>query len=252
MKILSLGWGVQSFTLAAMTALGEMEQIDAAINADTTFESILTYRFAERWTPWLKEHGINVVTVQNKKNEVVANKTGGAIYIPAFTNTPSSKGGQLRRQCTQRWKIEPMRRWLQQNRNGSQVEQWIGISLDEFSRMRDSDVKYIVNRYPLIERKMTRSDCENYLIDQGLEVPPRSACTFCPFHNTAEWRRISETPDDWKAATEIDERIRKTRPPYDLFVHPARKPLAKVDLRTEEQKGQLSLWDSECSGLCGV
>ena len=50
MKVISLGWGVQSFTLAAMVALGELEPVDYAIHADTTHESILTYRFAEKWT----------------------------------------------------------------------------------------------------------------------------------------------------------------------------------------------------------
>src|SRR3546814_6557420 len=32
------------------------------------------------------------------------------------------------------------------------VEQWIGISLDEADRMKPSGVRFIVNRYPLIER----------------------------------------------------------------------------------------------------
>lgn len=63
MKIISLGWGIQSFTLAAMSALGEIEKVDLAINADTTHERQATYEFAKRWTPWLQEHGLNVVTV---------------------------------------------------------------------------------------------------------------------------------------------------------------------------------------------
>lgn len=252
MKIISLGWGVQSFTLAAMSALGDLPKVDAAVHADTTHESLLTYQFAERWTPWLEERGVKVVTVRNDKNEIVTNRVGGEIFIPAFTNTPSSNGGRLRRQCTQRWKIAPLRRWLQVNRNGERVEQWIGISTDEFQRMRDSEVKYITNLYPLIDAGISRSGCEKYLTEKGIEVPPKSACTFCPFHNTAEWRRIRNTPEDWNNAVALDDRIRKVRPPYDLFVHPSRKPLSQVDLRTEEQKGQMSLWDQECFGVCGV
>ena len=47
------------------------------------------------------------------------------------------------------------------------VEQWMGISTDEALRMRDSPQKWILNRYPLIEMGMSRSDCiewwrENY------------------------------------------------------------------------------------------
>jgi hypothetical protein len=253
MKIISLGWGVQSFTLAVMSALDDLDKVDVAVHADTTHESILTYQFAGRWSQWLIDRGVKVVTVKNEKpNEIITNRVGGEIYIPAFTNTPSSNGGQLRRQCTQRWKVAPLRRWLQANRNGKPVEQYIGISLDEFQRMRDSDVKYSTNVYPLIEKKMTRQDCEKYLITRGIEVPPKSACTFCPYHNTKEWQRISRTPEDWKEVVYVDDRIRKVRPPYDLFVHPSRKPISKIDFRTAEEQGQTTFWDNECQGICGV
>ena len=252
MKVLSLGWGVQSFTLAAMVALGDLPPIDAAIHADTTHESSLTYAFAKRWLEWLESYGVKIVTVKNAKNEIITNRLGGEIFIPAYTNTPSSHGGKLRRQCTKNWKIAPMRRWLQSNRNGQSVNQWIGISLDEFQRMKDSDVKFITNIYPLVEAKMTCADCIKWLDGHGLEIPPKSACTFCPYHSTMEWRRIKQNPQDWEEATEVDGRIRHVRPPYDLFVHRSCKPLSEIDLRTEEQKGQMSLWDEECTGICGV
>jgi 3'-phosphoadenosine 5'-phosphosulfate sulfotransferase (PAPS reductase)/FAD synthetase len=248
MKVISLGWGVQSFTLAAMVALGELEPVDYAIHADTTHESSLTYDFAKRWAPWLEENGVKVITVVNRASELGQK---AVVDIPAFTLSDRGNG-QIRRQCTQDWKIAPMRRWLQKNRNGEPIEQWLGISLDEFQRMKDSDVKYITHRWPLIEMKMTRADCEKWLEAHGLEIPPRSACTFCPYHNTEEWRRIKNNPDDWREAVEVDQAIRKARPPYDLFVHPARKPLEEVDLRTETEKGQLSLWDEECEGVCGI
>lgn len=251
MKVLSLGWGVQSFTLASMVALGELEPIDYAIHADTTHESQLTYEFADRWTDWLKKRGVDVKTVKPSKNKLDAFNQYGGVFIPAYTQ--SLRGdGQLRRQCTGDWKIAPMRRLIQELRNGEQVEQWIGISLDEVQRMKDSDVQYISHRWPLIEKRMTRQDCKKWLEKNNLEIPPRSACTFCPFHNTAEWRRIKETPQDWSNAIDHDNAIRKMRPPFDLFVHPSRKPLEEVDFRTAEEKGQLSLWDNECTGICGV
>lgn len=251
MKAISLGWGVQSFTLAAMSALGDLEPVDVAIHADTTHETSGTYAFAERWTPWLEERGVRVVTVRDAAQ--AATVTEFKTDIPAFTDTPGGSGGMLRRQCTHRWKINPMRKWLQANRNGATVEQWLGISLDEFQRMKDSDVKYIAHRWPLIEQRMTRWDCQRYLERHGLEVPPKSACVFCPYHNMAVWREMKATGGaDWQKAVEVDEAIRKVRPPYDLFLHPARIPLVDVDLRSEQDKGQLSLWDAECSGICGV
>jgi hypothetical protein len=256
-RILSLGWGVQSFTLAAMVALGELEPIDFAIHADTTHESLLTYQFAARWESWLEEHGVRVVTVNPDRADPTDNGYGQE--DPPYYSLTNGEKGQGKRQCTSQWKITPMRRWISQelkdthiNKTPGAIQQLLGISLDEFQRMRTSDVQYIANVYPLVDLRMTRSDCINWLDRHGLEVPPKSACTFCPFHSTAEWRRIKQTPEDWAEALKVDEAIRNAHPPYVLFVHPARKPLADVDLRTAEEKGQLSLWDNECSGICGV
>ena len=254
MKALSLGWGVQSFTLAAMVALGDLEPVDVAIHADTTHEVSGTYAFAARWTPWLEARGVRVVSVVSKQSQPVQMVTSQWTDIPAFTTVPDNpKGGQLRRQCTGSWKVNGLRQWLQANRNKQPVEQWLGISLDEFQRMKDSDVKYITHRWPLIEKRMTRWDCQRYLETNGLEVPPKSACVFCPYHNQAAWRELkAQGGADWQKAVAVDEAIRKVRPPYDLFIHPARIPLVDIDLRSEQDKGQLSLWDAECDGLCGV
>lgn len=249
MKVISIGWGVQSFTLAAMVALGELEPVDVALHADTTHERAATYAFAERWTQWLETHGVKVVTVKNTATELGKKNT---VDIPAFT-TDGKSLGQLRRQCTSDWKIAPMRRWLQAHRNGQPVEVWLGISLDEVQRMKESDVKYITHRWPLIERRMSRWDCILWLDRHGLEIPPRSSCVFCPFHSRDEWRNIRDNaPADWKKAVQVDAEIRKARPPYDLFVNVQRKPLAECDLDGPIEQGQLSLWENECDGICGV
>jgi len=248
-RILSLGWGIQSFTLAAMVALGELEPVDYAIHADTTHERTDTYKFAEKWTGWLEEHGVKVITVKPDDTPMI-DKWGG-VTIPAYTETKD--GGRINRQCTGTWKITPMRRMIQNLRNKQPVEQWLGISLDEIQRMKDADVKYITNRWPLIEKKMSRWDCKLWLEKHGLEIPPRSACVFCPFHSRSEWRDIRDNAtEDWNKAVDIDNQIRKARPPYDLFVNVQRKPLGECDLDNEVDKGQLNLWDNECSGICGV
>lgn len=247
MKIISLGWGVQSFTLAAMSALGELEPVDYAIHADTTHDHTTTYEFAERWTPWLEGYGVKVVTVK-ASSTTLTNKRGG-IMVPAF----NADGGVANRQCTGDWKINPMRRHIQSIRNGRQVEQWLGISLDEFQRMRQSNVKYIVNRYPLIEKRMTRNTCKIWLEKHGLEIPPRSSCIFCPFQSRSQWRDMRDNaPKDWEKAVEADHFYRDKFPPSDLFVNVQRKPLDECDLDNEMDHGQLPLWDMECSGVCGV
>jgi len=277
MKIISLGWGIQSFTLAAMVALGELEPVDVAIHADTTHERTATYDFAQRWTPWLEERGVKVVTVQVNDAEFYTKPAlNGLGTPPLFTSVieeykepiiddndeviewlPTGysrvRHGQMMRSCTQRWKIAPMRRWIQANRNGQPVEQWLGISLDEVQRMKPSDVKYITHRWPLIEKRMSRHDCTLWLTHNGLEIPSRSACVFCPFHSVSEWRDIRDNaPEDWQKAVEVDKHIRGARPPYDLFVNVQRVPLDESNLDNLTDKGQLSLWDNECEGICGI
>jgi len=262
MKAISLGWGVQSWTLAAMAALGEI-QADVAIHADTFWERSTTYAFRAQWEPWLVERGLRVVTVSEPRQAVEKINTSKT-DIPAFTNNGRSDG-QLHRACTQRWKIQPIRQWLaaELQRQGIRkvpgcVESLQGISLDEYHRMKESDVKWIVNRYPLVEIKMTRADCQNWLTAQGLPTPPKSACVFCPFQNRRRWQELKrEGGDDWRKAIEVDEAIRLVRPPYALFVHPSRIPLIDaVPIAEDSGMEQLSLIDEDAigcdSGYCFV
>lgn len=43
MRIISLGWGCQSFALCCMSALGVLPPVDAAVFADTGHERAETY-----------------------------------------------------------------------------------------------------------------------------------------------------------------------------------------------------------------
>jgi hypothetical protein len=243
MRVLSLGWGVQSFTLAAMAALGEIEPVDYAIHADTQHEHRGTYAFAQRWAGWLGAHGVPVVTVRALNVDPLRR---GAVMLPAYTWN-GSKRAQLHKQCTREWKIRPMRRWLRPQRK--QVNQLIGISLDEYKRMKPNDVKYIVNTWPLIDLEMTRDDCIAWLLGHGLEVPPKSSCVFCPFQKLDAWREMAaERGEDWQEALSVDEAIRYARPPADLFIHPGRQALTEL----KECQLKIDTWEGECTGYCGV
>jgi hypothetical protein len=85
----------------------------------------------------------------------------------------------------------------------------MGISQDEISRMKTNQIKYIQNVYPLVEKKMRRSDCITWMEDNFYPTPPRSACTFCPYHSNEEWLKIKNgDPDEWKEVVEMDRAIR--------------------------------------------
>jgi len=252
LTVLSLGWGVQSFTLAAMSALGDLPRLDYAIHADTTHERTATYEFARRWTPWLEQHGIPVLTVPPDDGGRVLRWHG--VALPAYTVTERGNG-MIGRQCTNHWKVYPtfaaIRQLLGPRWRQKRVDMWVGISWDEAHRMKPSGRRYINRCWPLAARYITRAQCVAWLEWHGIEVPQKSSCVFCPFQSNREWQQLP--PDDWGKAVAVDHAIRDALLPGRLFLHPARIPLEAVDLRSEaERNGQLSLWQNECEGHCGV
>ena len=94
-----------------------------------------------------------------------------------------TRGGMLLRKCTKEYKITPIQqkvRHLMKETGAKQVQQFIGISLDEVHRMKHSGVNYIQNVYPLIDMRMSRWDCLRWIEKAGLPQPPKSACWHCP------------------------------------------------------------------------
>jgi hypothetical protein len=268
LKILSLGWGVQSWTLAAMAALGEIPMPDYAVHADTTHEMQGTYSHAAKWTPWLEEHGVPVVTVQATEKlvamsdgETYEENTNGML-IPAYTvKLQNLEMGQVHRQCTTQWKIAPLRRFARSiigKTSPECVEMWMGISLDEWQRMRTADVKYIKNVYPLVDRRLSRSYCAAWLEEHGLDIPPKSACTFCPYHNKDYWKRMKQAGGaDWDEAVTVDEVIRDkgkgNGKDFQLFIHSSGLPLEEAVRIPEDYGAKQMEMDIPCdSGHCFV
>ncbi len=265
-RVLSLGAGVQSSCLALMSARGEVEELDCCVFSDTGAEPEGVYE----WLDWLEgELPIPVHRVMEKEGLTASLdkgvEEGGRIAtLPLFTESKGG-GGIMRRQCTNEFKIKPITTKLRElvglkkgERGGREVllEQWIGISLDEIQRMKDSHLKWVEHRFPLIEKRMTRHDCLMWMEKRGYPSPPRSACVYCPFHSDAEWRRLKEEdPGGWDEALRVDDMLRHgvKGAKESLYLHRSRVPLGEVDLETDEDRGQ-EVWDfnAECSGYCGT
>lgn len=209
-RILSWGCGVQSTTLAVMSALGDVDPLDAVITADTHWERAATYQARRFYAGWLRDRGVRVEIVSG--GDVRKEGAEQHIHVPFWT----SDGGPLRRQCTRHFKIMPIRRRIREligyhpttppHPPVDSVELWLGISLDEFTRMKPSRVQFIRHRWPLIERRMTLNDCVEYLEGHDLPVPVKSACIGCPYRSASEWLGIKRgSPAEWEQATAFDE-----------------------------------------------
>ncbi|MFK0121326.1 hypothetical protein [Streptomyces sp. NPDC090994] len=120
------------------------------------------------------------------------------------------------------------------------VEQWVGISTDEFHRAKDADVRYMRNRHPLIDLGWSRSDCVRYLTSLGFANTPKSSCLGCPFHGNAQWRHIRDTsPDEWRDVVDFDAAIRQGNARANAsgnpllgqaFLHRSRVPLDQAPI----------------------
>lgn len=269
--VLSMGAGVQSSTLALMAAHGEVTPMpDVAIFADTGYEPKEVYD----WLEFLKTKlPFPVVTVskgnikKDNENGLVAKKRtekGGHISIPYFTiDKNTNKQGMLNRQCTGEYKIEPVNTYVRRellNLKPRQrapkkhvVDQWYGISYDEIQRQKVPFTEpWRRNVYPLIERRIYRGQCLEWMEKNGYPQPPRSSCLCCPFHSNSEWLRIKNgDPDEWAELVKFDKKIRSNGDRGDLYLHKECKPLDEIDYEKLANTAQLSLLD-ECSGYCGV
>ena len=260
--IISLGAGVQSSTMALMAAKGEITPMSvAAIFADTQDEPQSVYT----WLDWLeKQLPFPVIRVTAgklsdkllKKYWSKKHKRWAFYGLPVFLK--SDRGhGMMNRQCTTNFKVNPIQKEItrQMRKWGTRkAVQWIGISLDEIVRMKQSRRSNVEHRFPLIDLRMKRHDCLLWMNKHGYPKPPRSACVYCPYHSNQEW--LDLTSEELVLAVDFEKNLQSAHAeagmPSIPFLHRSMVPLAKVDFSTDEDRGQQVMFGNECEGMCGV
>ena len=266
LRVLSLGAGVQSSTLALMIQKGEVPMVDCAIFADTGAEPKEVYV----WLEWLRNElwfPVYIAKDNDLKEDIIESTINEKKFagIPFFMkNSETGKTGLMKRQCTSDYKIKPVIKKVrailgyskgQRVARDTKVEMLMGISYDEMQRMKTNPIKYIENQYPLVERAMRRNHCIEWMEENNYPKPPRSACTFCPFHSNEEWRRVKQNKEEWDEVVKLDEMLRhsvKMKDYDEVYLHQSCVPLKDADLREkDDQTGQYSLLD-ECEGMCGI
>ena len=263
MVVLSLGAGVQSSAMAVMSAKGDLPPVDCAIFADTGYEPKGIYLYLD-YLKSILPYPIYLVSKGNIKQDMLNAKDTNKFVVAPFFNQHSITGkkGMIRRQCTSEYKIIPIRKKIRELCNISYgkhfpkdkyVEQWIGISTDEIQRMKPARDKYILNRHPLIEAKMNRQDCLNYMKKENIILPEKSACICCPFRDDKGWLDMKKNNrEEFADAVEFDKNIRLIIKDPDMknYTHRSCKPLDEVDF--DKKDNQLDMFNNECEGMCGV
>ncbi|WP_433549099.1 hypothetical protein ACQPZG_31595 [Streptomyces sp. CA-294286] len=238
--------------MLTLSAKGILPKVDYAIFADTGWEPQAVYDHLDRLEKVIAAPaGIPVLRVStgNIRDDALDPEHRFA-SMPLYILNKDGKPGMTRRQCTGEYKVKPIKKAIRdllgypypaRIPKAVWVEQWIGISTDEFHRAKDSDVKYMRNRHPLItDMDWSRADCIKYLTSLGMADTPKSSCLGCPFHGNAQWRHIRDaSPSEWQDVVAFDAAIRKgnarankTGNPLlgEAFLHRSRVPLSEAPI----------------------
>ncbi|MFQ5531005.1 MAG: hypothetical protein ACE5ES_00150 [Candidatus Nanoarchaeia archaeon] len=245
--VISNGMGMQSKLLSLLIyekhpALKEYWNTPYIINvfADTQDEPDYIYQDLKEYQDYLKEHNYpELVIVSRGKISEDYYKVG---IIP----------NRSKRRCTVDYKIKEIRKYIRSylrkhnlRLKNTIINVLIGFTSEEFYRIRDSDVKYLRNRFPLIyDLKFTREDCINELKKRGLSYH-KSGCWFCPFGNPKRfYDYVKNKVDLQEFVVKFEMKSRERLPNYYLF----RKPVEQVLSGHAE-----NIEDDSCSsGYCFV
>lgn len=266
LRVVSFGGGIQSWTMlvaADHELLGPRP--DFAIIGDTGNESDAMWDYYEA-------HRDKVST------EIIVVKKGDILeHVRRSKAEPDGKqratlpyyladGGQMMRTCTATFKIDAVTAKIRELLGVKKshrvpkdtlVEVWVGFSFDERKRAGGYPAELWQEvRYPLLELGWTRGQCEQFLIENGFPVPPRSRCIICPYRSDESWRSL--TAEEFEHACRVDDSLRAGGTPplgYESlpFLHRERRPLREIDFTPPSMGLPLADDESEdCFGGCGT
>ena len=277
LRVLSLGAGVQSSTVLFKMLDQEIKPADIAIFADTGNEPKEVYVWLDYLKDLMKDK-MDFYVVRNEENtghiiNDYKSASGRHSLIPLHIKRADGTTSINMRTCTAEYKIKPLQRKVKEILGGSLrgrcVEMVMGISYDEIQRAKTPSNKWQINCYPLVENKITRSDCKHWISHTDYGQPPRSACIICPYHDNKEWKNLKDNyPDEFEYAVKFDEWLRdpnsnsaalqkfrdyneKKQTPSEQYVYKGKVPLKEATF-DEPSDYQGTLFDDECEGMCGI
>lgn len=227
LRVVPYGGGVQS---TALLVLAGRRRIDfplfimANVGDDSEDPRTLDY-VREIAAPYAAEHGIELVVLDRIKRDGTVETLWGRLMREGSRSLPipvrMSNGAPGTRNCTADFKIKVIGKELK--RRGASAENPAvvgpGISLDEIKRINArKSMPYERLVYPLVSvgedtgLHMNRQDCINLIRAEGIPVPPKSSCFFCPFHRPTAWADLArERPDLWEKSCHLEDVLNERR-----------------------------------------
>lgn len=236
MKILSCGAGQQSTALALMSCENALHTAfypliptyDAILFCDLGGEPEWVYQQVNFIKTQCTKAGIPFYILRNKnlKDDYMNNYgKSRVVTIPFWSIDENGKKGKMMRHCTIDYKIIQMQQFVRWKilgyRKGERTrpedvqahEMHIGFTVEEQQRIFESKNKLFVNKYPMVEMGLTRSDNYAYVRERWGLKTKASACLFCPFHTNYFFIHCKKHCEaDYQKILEFDEMIKKGIP----------------------------------------
>jgi hypothetical protein len=190
LNVVAFGGGTDSTAMI----IGMFERgirIDLALFADTGGERPETYAHVEAFSRWM---------VRNRLPAIITVRGGVTLEQDCLTRQALPSVAYGFKTCSQRFKMRPQENYLKawqpaldQWEAGGKVTKFIGYDASEDRRAKIyMDDKYDYS-YPLIEWGWDRARCIEVIEREGIALPGKSACFFCPSSKKREI--LSLTPD---------------------------------------------------------
>lgn len=205
LRVLSIGGGVQSTVEFEQSIDPECrgEPYDIYCFSNTHSEMPSTIENIERMKALCQMHGHEFVEVDSHLGPISDYYISkGVVPMPASAA------------CTKKFKIDPIKKYLRGLVDESLPKPWIemnlGITTDEAHRAKPNPTKYVLNRFPLIEKAMSRTACVNWLLEYrpGLNIK-KSGCFHCHYQSPKSWAKLRrEHPELFARAREMEEAAR--------------------------------------------
>jgi len=177
--VLSCGMGQNSVSLA-IWLINNKKPLDLIVFCDTESEQPETYAYLPEFSEYCKKH--------NKKFMIVKSDLG-SLY--SFCYKRKLIPTRQFRWCTHKFKVIPYNNYIKANYPKELIYTYIGIGSDEEKRKNsflNKETQRLKYLFPFVDEvKIGRKESCEIIQKEGLSVPVKSGCFFCPYQTKAKW-----------------------------------------------------------------
>lgn len=176
--VVAYGGGLNS--TAVLVGMAQRKVVpDAIVFADTGAEKPATYDHVAWMDAWCSRNGFPRIEVVRNERETLEEKCLRNGVLPSLAYGLKS--------CSLVFKKDPQEKWATAWERGQEAWNFgercikvIGFDAGETRRAGIKNDERWIFWYPLIEWDMDREACLALLTAEGVPVPPKSSCFFCP------------------------------------------------------------------------